>query len=294
MQTLFIGGEIVERFLRNRGRSRALIAKVNKAIIQQRFRNFLQGVWRPVLNRPKARYAISLTSWNERIDDLQLVLLMLIDQDVKPAGIHVWLTEAARLMIPDGNRESFEACGVQFRTCPDYRAHKKWLPMILSGHREPFVLCDDDIFYPREWFGRLVAEDRHDAYVGCRCHRMTLRSDGRPAPYAQWDKQIHHEPSPSPLMVTTGCGGVILHPDRLPDAALDWEAIKRYAFFADDIWLKGAHLARRWPVFKTRYCFPCLELPGTDQSGLLANHNTAGNDEQVRAVWDYFELKELL
>ncbi len=282
---------MAERLLRNRGRARALVAAWNLRRLEENLRRFLAGEWKPKLTRRTSLYAISLTSWAKRLDDLQLTLVTLINQDVRPAAIYVWLTAKDLILIPETNRRLFETEGVCFKICPDYRSHKKWLPLILSGHREPFVVCDDDIFYPREWFGRLVAEDRTDAYVGCKCHRMSPGHAGLPGPYSEWEKQIYFQSDPSAFIITTGCGGEILHPSRLNERTLDWDAINEHALFADDVWIKGAHLAVGVPVFKTRYCFPCLELPGTDESGLLANHNAGKNDEQIKAVWDYFGLK---
>jgi hypothetical protein len=291
MNLILTGGNIAERLLRNRGRTRALVAAWNLRRLEESLRRFLAGEWKPAPVRRTSPYAISLTSWSRRLNDLQLTLVTLIKQDVRPAAIYVWLTEEDLALVPMENRRLFETEGVRFKSCPDYRSHKKWLPLILSGHREPFVVCDDDIFYPREWFGRLVAEDRGDAYVGCKCHRMSSGRNGLPKSYSEWEKEIYHREAPSELLFTTGCGGEILHPVRLSERALDWGAINEHALFADDVWLKGAHLAGGISVFKTRYCFPCLELPGTDESGLLANHNSGRNDEQIKAVWDYFGLR---
>lgn len=290
MNLILIGGNIAERLLRNRGRTRSLVAALNLKRVEYTRRRFLTGDWRPTPARRKSSYALSLTSWSKRLNELQLTLMTLISQDVQPSAIYVWLTEEDLALVPVEQRKSFEAEGVCFKSCPDYRSHKKWLPLILSGHREPFVVCDDDIFYPREWFGSLVAEDRNDAYVGGKCHKMVLGQDGLPLSYSEWDKQVYSQKNPSELLFTTGCGGEILHPSRLQERALDWSAIFKHSRFSDDAWLKGAHLACGFPVFKTAYCFPCIELPGTDESGLLINHNRQENDHQIKAVWDYFGL----
>ncbi|MDB4589762.1 hypothetical protein OAE15_01465 [Verrucomicrobiales bacterium] len=270
------------------------MATRNLVLLHGLLSRFLAEEWEPKAGRQDSTYAISLTSWSKRLNDLQLTLVTLINQEVRPAAIYVWLTEDDLNLIPRVSRRLFEAQGVQFETCVDYRSHKKWLPLILSGHHKPFVVCDDDIFYPREWFGRLVAEDRMDAYVGCKCHRMSAGESGLPGSYSDWEKLIYHQEVPSEALFATGCGGVIIHPKRLSERALDWTAIQEYALFSDDAWLKAAHLASGIPVFKTRYCFPCLELPGTDESGLLANHNTDGNDEQIEAVWAYFGLEDTI
>lgn len=286
----FTGGNIAERIMRDRGRIRGMIAAWNLKQLKQRLQRFVIGNWTPASGRDGSNYAISLTSWSKRLGELQLTLLTLLDQNVRPSAIQVWLTDGDLELLPEERRALFEAHGVRFKTCPDFRAHKKWLPMILSGHKEPFVVCDDDIFYPREWFGNLVAEDREEAYVGCKCHMMRFGEGGRPAPYSSWVKQISRQSEASHLIFSTGCGGEILHPTRLGKNALDWEAIREIAYFNDDIWLKFAHLAAGIPAYKTAYSFPVLELPGTNETGLLANHNTSNNDKQIMAAWEYFGI----
>ena len=82
----------------------------------------------------------------------------------------VWLTMEDHKSFGGKNLDRFGEFGVRFQLCDDLKSHKKWLPMIEDGHRDPFVICDDDIIYPREWFESLVTEDRPDAYVGGKCH----------------------------------------------------------------------------------------------------------------------------
>ena len=286
-----IGGSVAERLLRNRGRTRTFVAKKNFRILRQRLMSFLNGQWKPSAVSRITDYSISLTSWSARIDYLQLTLVLLIDQDVRPDGIYVWLTRADLEQIPIETRDSFEAHGVIFCDCLDYRSHKKWLPMILSGHQKPFVICDDDIFYPRDWFGRLTDEDRGDTYLGCKCHMIAHDNSGNILPYSMWQKQIYRSKVHQGNLFATGCGGVVIHPSRLPDTALDFEKISQLCLYSDDIWLNAAHLSVGIPVSKTRYNFPCLELPGTAASGLLLNHNTIDNDNQIAATWDFFGLK---
>ncbi len=290
MKLVFAGGNMAERLLRNRGKLRGICSSLNEKILKRTLTRFLSGLWQPEPVRMESNYAISLTSWRRRLDVLPLTLLSLIRQDVRAEAIHVSLAAPDIRVLPTDLVKAFSRHGVIFSETPDYRSHKKWLSLLLSGRERPFVVCDDDIVYPREWFGRLVAEDRQDAYVGCKCHRIVLGDRHLPAPYAQWERQVYTEKAPSHLLFTTGCGGEVLHPERIGEEFRDWKRIAELCPNSDDVWLKAAHLNAGVPVFKTEYCFPCLELPGTDATGLALDNDAGGKDHQIAAVEAQFRL----
>jgi hypothetical protein len=151
----------------------------------------------------------------------------------------------------------------------------------------PFVICDDDVFYPTGWLEALVREDRSDAYVGVRSHRMHFHENGKIASYASWDKQIPWTGHASHDLFITGIGGAIIHPSRIQKEFRDWEGIQKHCPQADDIWLKAAHLAAGIPCYKTRFTFPCLEVPDSQRSGLLyTNVDKCGNDKQMKILED--------
>ena len=56
------GGVVAEKILRNRGRSRNLVAELNLRILRRRLQAFLEGKWKPEAPIKSASYAISLTS----------------------------------------------------------------------------------------------------------------------------------------------------------------------------------------------------------------------------------------
>jgi len=279
---------MAQRLLRNRGKLRKMFSQTNDRALRKMLQLFDLGEWVPGLPHKKTEYSISLTSWHKRLDTLQLTLISLIRQDVKPAYIYVWLVNDDINLLPHSIAYRFSQHGVVFKACPDYRSHKKWLPMVLSGRKHPFVVCDDDIIYPRSWFGKLISEDRADAYVGCKCHQITLRPDGLPQPYSKWIRQVYRSPQPSHSLMTTGCGGEILHPNRIKPDFLDWDRILKVCPKSDDIWLKAAHLAAGIPVYKTKYCFPCLELPGTDATGLALSNDAGEKDLQIANMKQQF------
>lgn len=283
------GGFVAERLLRNRGRLRQMLAKNHVNRLKRTFEAFIRDEWRPTIAVKISDCRISLTSWRPRLPELPLVLLTLVQQTLRPKEIVVWLTAADQQAVAQNIRTRFEEFGVRFQVCDDLKPHKKWLPMIEAGHRTPFIICDDDIIYPREWFAALVAEDRPDAYVGAKCHHITFNAQNTVASYSAWKKQIRTDGRPSHRVFITGCGGAVIHPNRILKKFLDREELFRLCPKNDDIWLKAAHLAAGIPCYKTRYCFPCLELPGTNESGLaIFNVDDGGNDRQIQNLKQYY------
>jgi hypothetical protein len=277
-----LNGPLGWRFLRDRGRMRAVVSHLLQRKIERRLLTFLNGDWQPSISEEgKNGFALSLTSWTPRLQSLPLTLISLLDQKVAAREIHVWLTVEDLGRLRPSVLEAFGAHGVSFQTCKNLGPHKKWLPMLQIAYEHPFVICDDDIFYPRSWLASLLEEDRPDAYVGTRIHRMAARGPEL-AGYESWNRDIGWDGKPSEWNFITGCGGAVIHPSRIGADFRDWGRIQNACPKADDIWLKAAHLAAGIPVYKTRYSFPCLEIPGTGESALLAaNVDSGGNNSQL-------------
>jgi hypothetical protein len=101
---------------------------------------------------------------------------------------------------------------------------------------------------------------------------------------------VSWQPEPSNKIFITGCGGAVIHPSRIAEEFRDREAIFEKCPKNDDIWLKAAHAVAGIPCYKTRYSFPCLEIPGTGATSLMqTNVDNGGNDSQLRAVMHWFQ-----
>ena len=72
--------------------------------------------------------------------------------ELEASCVHVWLCAEDQEMIEARHRDFFAEHGVQFHETDNIGPHKKWLPLIESGHETPFVIADDDTYYPRDWF----------------------------------------------------------------------------------------------------------------------------------------------
>ena len=223
--------------------------------------------------------------------NLPLVLLTLLQQRVRPDTVFVWLARDDFAVLDRDMLARFSANGIRFGICDDLRSHKKWLPLIEEGIQCPFVICDDDTLYPEDWLEQRTLEDREDAYVGTRCHEVRVDPAGLPVTYAEWNHDVGWRKYPSHEIFLTGCGGAVIHPERIGVAFRDRKKIMALCPSADDIWLKAAHLANGVPCYKTRYSFPCLEIPGSEATGLaLTNVEGRGNDKQIGNLGQYFSL----
>jgi len=121
---------------------------------------------------------------------------------------------------------------------------------------------------------------------------MTVQVDRLPQDYSKWEKDVSSRAGVSSLLFPTGCGGVVVHPRAISTEFRRRDLIKQLCPQADDIWLKAAYLKSGFSCRGTQYSFPCLEYPGTTESGLAQmNVDQGGNDEQLKKVFQYFDLR---
>ena len=294
MLRFFERGKLITALLRDRGRSRRLMIDWFQRKQQARLDAMLQGTKKPRISARTCDVPISITSWMPRKDPLPLVLLSMIEQSLRPAAVHVWLCAEDQEMISARHRDFFAEYGVQFHETDNIGPHKKWLPLIESGHEGSFVIADDDTFYPGDWFGSLVAEgaEHPDEIIAHRCHQMKVDAHHQFRPYAEWQKGVSGQKESSHYLFAVGCGGTLVRPAAVTEEFRNRDLISKLCHRADDVWLKAAYIHSRYKVRKSCYDFPSLNYPGTTQSGLaVTNVDQGENDQQLQQVFQYFDLK---
>ena len=289
-----IKGKRTTDLLRDRGRTREFISGKLQHKQMSRFEAILSGKRDPRVSGIKSDIPVSLTSWPPRERTLPLVLLSMIEQAVSPSVVHVWLSHNDQGMIKPRHKDFFAEHGVEFHTTEDIVPHKKWLPLIEMGHESPFVIIDDDTYYPRNWFDALITEGIQfpEEIVAHRCHKIKANANHMPGPYLEWEKDIDHENEASHYLFPTGCGGIMLRPEAISEDFRRRDLLMKLCPLADDVWLKAAYIQSGFKCRKSHYYFPCLDYPETRPSGLAVKNVDQGqNDQQIKAVFDYFDLK---
>lgn len=273
-------GEKITKLLHNRGRSRMLLSRLLTKVSRNELQKIKSGtVILPTESNPDLP-AISLTSWPPRYGSLPLVLLNLLSQDLIPSRIHVWIASEDYNYLDKEIVSLFEESIVVFHTTHDFGPHKKWLPHLLE-FETPFVICDDDIFYPRSWYRCLVESDDDKACVGHRCHKLKLSENEDILPYQMWEKDADYSGESSHLLTAIGCGGVIIYPHRISKTFRDWSLISELCPMSDDTWLKLAHIDSKIPYKKTRYYFPYIDYDGSQKVSLMRTNVDLGQKDKM-------------
>jgi len=287
------GGKLTQ-LLENRGRTRKFFSARIERRLKSRLSALMKGKGGLNVSDLTSDVVLSLTSWPPRAKTLPLVLLTILEQTLRPAMIYVWLSHDDQDMISNEHREFFTKHGVEFKAVDDLIAHKKWLPLLELGQTDSFVIADDDTYYPKDWFDYLVSEAAQypDCIVAHRCHKIKVNHDNIPEAYVDWEKGVNGSSGNSHLVFPTGCGGVVIHPKAISEEFRRRDLIEKLCPLADDIWLKAAYLQSGFKCRKSHYSFPCLDYPGTRESGLaVKNVDQGANDQQLKDVFDYFNLK---
>lgn len=241
---------------------------------------------------------VTLTSYPPRFSTLQWNIKSLINQDMPPEKIILWVAENDKAHLPEeviklaNNVPFFEV-----RTCEDLRSYKKIIPALLAYPEKHFVIADDDIIYPSNWLSSLYQSwsGNDKEVVAHRCHIVTFADNGTPKPYQQWAAHTSGKPEDArvPQYFPTGMGGVLYPSGSLNQTAIDQTQFLALCPFADDVWLFWMARLNGCVIKPTQTSLNFVALPRTDRGG-LAERNVAqsGNDKQINAMIEKFGWPE--
>lgn len=251
---------------------------------------------------------VSLTTYPARFKLLAYSLFSLVTQTVRPRRIVVWLTASD---VPQGEEGlpaellDFRRWGVEFRFYGKaIRSYTKIIPSLEEFPDSVLLTVDDDHYYPRELFERLLEahDGRPDMIHANRMHRVRM-SGGAYAPYRQWQKgdRSLRDTGGSFRNLLLGYGGVVYPPHVFDSQVLDSGKFMRLAPGQDDLWLwanavrlgvRVAGLAR--PLWPNLLVDPANRDQLVRQA--LQNENVYGdgNDRAIAALEAEYGLAAVL
>lgn len=212
---------------------------------------------------------VSLTTYPERFNTIELCLKSLVMQNSKPNRIIVYLgSDSSEAPIPNQMKQ-YEKYGVEFRydNNDNLKSHKKYFYAMQEFPNDVIVTADDDVIYPRDWLQSLLLsyENNRNCISARRVHLMVLNGEGELKKYNYWIDQYRKELGPSHSLIATGNSGVLYPPNSIDKRAFNVDAIKSYCFDADDIWLKCMAL-----LAGTKYVWVpnnVVDLPAASKDG---------------------------
>lgn len=181
---------------------------------------------------------VSLTSSEERFDDLVISLYSLLNQSVKPDKIILWLSdeyESSQNLPYEITR--FVKNGLEIRFVKDIKSYTKIIYALKEFSSAIIVTAEDSVYYPKKWLEKLyysyIAKP-NDIHVH-EAHRVSVQN-GDIAPYESWKKNVEDENARYDNFLV-GVGGILYPPDCFTSEVFRKDIFLKYAPHADEVWL---------------------------------------------------------
>jgi hypothetical protein len=274
--------------------------KVYKKIIDKRI-NKLISKRRNLSNKKINKLIVSLTSFPDRIEEVQYTIFSLLEQTVLPEKIVLWLAEE---QFPEKEGELPEVLlnlrkfGLEIKWCEDIKSYKKLIPA-LDFYPEYFILtADDDIYYGKKWLeGMWNCHLKYSSSIICwKAKRIVFDKNGI-SPYAKWPYANKFNPD-SRINFPIGAAGVLYHKNLLFSDVTNKELFLSLAPHADDVWFYFMAIFNNTairlvlkPRYKKRFVNPYREYDLNNQLKLTTiNVDNGANDEQMRNIINYYKI----
>lgn len=188
---------------------------------------------------------VSLTSFGERFDDLELSLYSLLNQSIKPDKLILWLSNKYTLSDLPYTITRYIKNGLEVRFVDDIGSYTKFFYALKEFKSSIVATADDDIYYPKNWLEKLYHSyilNPNDIHVHI-AHRVKLNQNPNRKipltifePYELWDKNIKEESAKYDNLLT-GAGGVLYPPNCFYSEVFRKDIFLPKAPNADNIWL---------------------------------------------------------
>lgn len=108
----------------------------------------------------------------------------------------------------------------------------------LESQEVPLVTVDDDVFYDKYLFLRLLQNHERSpkAVISDRVHRVSHSKAGLLKPYLEWSREVENTHEASHNLFLTGVGGVLYPKKSMHPDACDIKLQNKLAFYVDDVW----------------------------------------------------------
>lgn len=232
---------------------------------------------------------ISLTSYEARFRDLPITLYSLLNQNLKPDRIILWLNEDYKdLSNLPYEITQFIKNGLEIRFVKDIKSYTKAIYAFKEFSDSIIVTADDDIYYPKDWLKKLYLS--YIAYPDDiqvhRAHKANLNKK-----YEDWEKHVNEEDARFDNFLT-GVGGVLYPPKCFSKEVLREDVFLKNAPNADDVWLWIMALVhnRKIRVVKNhiRTLISVNIFNQLFKNNLYKKNKNGGNDEQIENLMKYY------
>ncbi|SFR67927.1 zinc-binding alcohol dehydrogenase [Maribacter stanieri] len=235
---------------------------------------------------------VSLTSIPSRLGTLHLTIRSILNQDVRPKKIILWLHHSLKGEIPKKlavlESDLFEIMYSDL-TC----SHRKLIHSLELFPNEIIVTCDDDMMYRCNWLRTLYEEHQThpNKIIANQTRYITYTNVGELQSYRSW-VYIEGSKFNTSAVIPIGAEGVLYPPKTLSEKVTDSTLFLELAPKADDLWFKAmAHLEGTASIqAKNKAKTPIPIIGSQKQSLKKSNIGGDKNKTQWLAITNYFNI----
>ncbi|GAB5565092.1 MAG: glycosyl transferase [Winogradskyella sp.] len=237
---------------------------------------------------------VSLTTIPSRIGTLHLTIRSILNQNVLPKKVVLWLNDSYEGKIPKKLKkligDTFEV-----RYSPYTFSHRKLIHSIDTFPNDIIITCDDDLIYEPTSISQLYKEhlENPNAVIGNRCRCITYDDNGEVLPYLNWPFYKKGKTHNKNLYSPVGAFLVLYPPNALYKQYNDIDLINKLAPKSDDLWFKAMALLNGTMSMPSKIEKPePIPIAFTQKVSLKKINNTQDyNRTQWEQLCDYFKLK---
>ena len=238
---------------------------------------------------------VSLTSYEDRFDDLVISLYSLLNQTIKPDRIILWLSDEL-----DGVNDlpyeitRFIKNGLEIRFVKDIKSYTKAYYAFKEFSNAIIITADDDIYYPSNWLEKL-----YHSYIAHpmdiqvhRAHRI-IYNKNEILDYEKWEKHANEETARFDNFLT-GVGGVLYPPKCFSTEVLRSDIFLKEAPYADDIWFWTMALVHNRKIrvvknhIRTLACTNIFRQLNQNSKTLYSINSKGENDKQLANLMKFY------
>lgn len=251
------------------------------------------------VNDRKVPIIISLTSYPARFKTLHLVIKSLLNQDMQPNKVVLYLDKTVTLNELPTNVLKLQKKGLVIRNiCEDIKPHKKYFYAMQEYPDAAIITVDDDVIYTKDTVSSLYKSylKNPNSVSARRVHQISRGLNGESMPYNTWDEEVKTLKTGDKNAFSVGVGGV-LYPPKIFDFSkpyLQSATIIQQCLKADDIWLAFIERANNISVcyVPNKHPHPYEILDSTLKKTALRNQNVfeSQNDLYIKNCRNYFRF----
>jgi hypothetical protein len=248
-----------------------------------------------MITKPKKEIPviISLTSIPSRLGTLHLTIRSLLNQNVRPKKIILWLHHSLKNDLPT-KLASLENGLFEILYSDLTCSHRKLIHSLELFPNDIIVTCDDDMMYRPNWLQLLYQEHRlhPEKIIANQTRYIRYTQEGELLPYKLWvyDANLNFNEA---AVIPIGAEGVLYPPNKLSKKVTDSRLFLDLAPKADDLWFKAmAILNGTIAILANERARTPIPIIGSQKQSLKKSNI---GDDKNRAQWlaltKYLQIK---